>query len=43
MSDAMASGRKFRTFNVIDDCTREALAIEVDTSLSSKRVIRTYH
>jgi putative transposase len=26
---------------VIDDCTREALAIEVDTSLSSKRVIRT--
>ena len=33
--------RKFRTFNVIDDCSREALAIEIDTSLSSKRIIRT--
>jgi putative transposase len=37
----MVGGRKFRTFNVIDDCTREALSIEVDTSLSSKRIIRT--
>jgi len=25
----------------MDDCTREALAIEIDTSLSSKRIIRT--
>ena len=25
----------------MDDCSREALAIEVDTSLSSKRIIRT--
>lgn len=41
MSDSMADNRKFRTFNVMDDCTREVLAIEVDTSLSSKRVIRT--
>jgi putative transposase len=41
MSDSMMGGRKFRTFNVMDDCTREALAIEVDTSLSSKRIIRT--
>ena len=41
MSDTMVQGRKFRTFNVMDDCTREALAIEVDTSLSSKRIIRT--
>lgn len=40
MSDSLVDGRKFRTFNVIDDCNREALAIEVDTSLSSKRVIR---
>jgi putative transposase len=40
MSDSMVGGRKFRTFNVIDDCSREALAIEIDTSLSSKRVIR---
>lgn len=40
MSDSMVSGRKFRTLNVMDDCSREALAIEVDTSLSAKRVIR---
>lgn len=41
MSDSMADNRKFRTFNVMDDCSREVLAIEVDTSLSSKRIIRT--
>jgi putative transposase len=40
MSDSMVDGRKLRTLNIIDDCNREALAIEVDTSLSSKRVIR---
>jgi putative transposase len=40
MSDSMVGSRKFRTFNVIDDCSREVLAIEVDTSLSSKRIIR---
>jgi putative transposase len=33
--------RKVRTFNVMDDCSREALAIEIDTSLSSKRNIHT--
>jgi putative transposase len=37
----MVGGRRFRTFNLIDDCTREVLAIEIDTSLSSKRIIRT--
>ena len=41
MSDSMVGNRKFRTFNVIDDCTREVLAIEVDTSLSARRIIRT--
>lgn len=41
MSDSMANGRKFRTLNVMDEGSREALAIEVDTSLSSGRVIRT--
>jgi putative transposase len=43
MSDSMVGGRKFRTFNVMDDCTRVALAIEVDTSLSSKGIIRTLY
>ena len=40
MSDSMVSGRTFRTLNIIDDCTREVLAIEIDTSLSAKRVTR---
>ena len=40
MSDALTSGRTFRTFNVIDDFNRELLWIEVDTSLPSARVMR---
>lgn len=38
MSDALVGGRRFRTLNVIDDFNREALAIEVDTSLPAIRV-----
>jgi len=40
MSDALWSGRRFRTFNVIDDYNREALRIEIDTSLPAARVVR---
>jgi len=40
MSDSLVDGRKFRLFNVIDDFNRESLAIEVDTSLPSLRIIR---
>jgi putative transposase len=40
LSDALWSGRKFRTFNVIDEFNREALRIEIDTSLPAARVIR---
>ena len=40
MSDALVDGRKFRTFNVIDDYNREGLGIEVDFSLPSARVVR---
>ena len=40
MGDSLASGRKFRTFNVLDELPRECLAIEVDTSLPATRVIR---
>jgi putative transposase len=39
MHDALYNGRKFRTFNLIDDYNREALAIEVAYSLSSEMVI----
>jgi len=40
MSDALWCGRRFRTFNVVDDFNREALAIEVDLNLPAQRVIR---
>jgi len=38
--DEPASGRKFRSLNLMDGYTREALAIEVDTSLPGLRVVR---
>ncbi len=40
MQDTLVDGRKFRLLNIIDDFNRESLAIEVDTSLPSLRVIR---
>lgn len=39
MADALWNGRRFRTFNVMDDYNREALRIEIDTSLPAARVI----
>lgn len=41
MSDCLYQGRRFRTFNVLDEGVREALAIEIDTSIPALRVIRT--
>jgi putative transposase len=38
VSDGLAHGRRFRCLNVVDDYTRECLAIEVDTSLPGIRV-----
>ena len=40
MSDSLFCGRRYRTFNVVDDFNREALAIEIDLSLPAQRVIR---
>jgi len=42
MSDALWCGRRFRTFNVVDDFNREALAIEVDLNLPAERVVRVF-
>jgi putative transposase len=40
MADSLATGRGFRVLNVVDDYTRECVAIEADTSLSGERVAR---
>jgi len=40
VSDTLAWGRRIRLFTVVDVFTREALAIEVDTSLPGGRVVR---
>lgn len=40
MSDALDDGRRFRTLNVLVEGVREGLAIEIDTSLPAKRVVR---
>jgi putative transposase len=38
MQDRLENGRPFRTLNVLDEGNREVLAIEVETSLPSRRV-----
>lgn len=40
LQDALASGRTIRLLSVIDVYTREALALEIDTSLPGSRVVR---
>lgn len=40
MHDALTCGRRFRTFNVVDDYNREALAVEIDLNIPAQRVIR---
>ncbi|RWO92492.1 IS3 family transposase [Mesorhizobium sp.] len=40
VSDQLTDGRRFRIMAVVDDCTRECLALIVDTSLSGMRVAR---
>jgi transposase InsO family protein len=40
VSDQLTDGRRFRILAVVDDCTRECLALVADTSLSGTRVAR---
>jgi transposase InsO family protein len=38
--DILADGRRFRVLVVVDDYSRECLALEVDTSITGQRVSR---
>lgn len=40
MHDALVCGRRFRTFNELDDFKREALAIEIDLNIPAQRMVR---
>ena len=40
VADQMTDGRRFRILAIVDDCTRECLALVADTSLSGVRVAR---
>lgn len=40
LSDAFADGRRFRILAIVDDFTRECLALVADTSLPALRVVR---
>jgi putative transposase len=40
VSDSFTDGRRFRVLTVVDDHTRECLALVADTSLSGGRVVR---
>jgi putative transposase len=38
--DQLGDGRRFRILSIVDDCTRESLALIADTSISGVRVAR---
>lgn len=38
VADGLIGGRRLRCLTIVDDCTRECLAIEVDTSIPGLRV-----
>ncbi len=40
VSDQLTDGRRFGILTVVDDCTRECLALVADTSLSGTRMAR---
>lgn len=40
LSDVFGAARRFRILSVMDDCTRESLALVADTSISGVRVAR---
>ena len=41
MADVLSDGRKVRVFNVMDDCNREALAMDVGLNYPARKVVET--
>ena len=39
-SDVLTDSRRFRTLNVLDDCNRQLLGVEIDFSLPAARVVQ---
>lgn len=42
ITDSLYDGRKFRVFNLIDDCSREAIKQHPDFSISGRRLVRIF-
>jgi putative transposase len=40
VSESLVCGRRFRVLTVVDDCTRECPAMEVDSSLGGARIVQ---
>ncbi|MBC3870792.1 DDE-type integrase/transposase/recombinase [Undibacterium oligocarboniphilum] len=40
VSDGLVNGRRIRYLNIVDDFTKQCLAIEIDRSLPRQRVVR---
>ena len=41
VSDKLENGRTFRVLNILDDCTREAVAMEISMSMPASRVVQS--
>lgn len=40
MHDVLVCGRRFRTFNIVDNFNREILVIEIDPNILAQRIVR---
>lgn len=38
--DALSNGRRLKCLNIVDDCTKEAVGIAVDHSITGEYVVR---
>lgn len=43
VSDSLSDQRRFRSFTLVDDFTRECIMIETDRSLKSEKIVRVFN